>query len=65
MPPALGTARGRGRSAILDGVRFIRRSPVILGTFVIDLAAMVFGLPWPFAILALETFTAVPPPSGS
>lgn len=56
MPPPAGAPRP-GLASIADGVRFVRRAPVIRGTFVIDLVAMVFGLPVAlFPILALETF---------
>ena len=37
--PALGTG------AIIEGLRHIRESPAILSTFLIDLVAMVFGMP--------------------
>ena len=43
-PPAPDASRA-SLSSIVDGVRFVRGQPVILGTFWIDLVAMVFGMP--------------------
>ena len=46
-------------AAILRGLSFARRQPVILGGFAMDLAAMVFGLPRAvFPVLAATTFHA-------
>ncbi|MFI5262550.1 MAG: MFS transporter [Candidatus Limnocylindrales bacterium] len=57
-PMPMGSSIGRPTVAmVLEGLRFVRRVPVILSTFVIDLSAMIFGLPVAlFPILALETF---------
>lgn len=56
MPVVAGTRRP-GLSDILDGLRFVRRTEVLVGTFMIDVAANLFGLPVAlFPILALETF---------
>jgi MFS family permease len=44
MPPQDATARPSPR-AVADGVRFIRRSPLLAGAFLADLSATVFGLP--------------------
>jgi MFS family permease len=46
-------------AAILRGLSFARRQPVILGGFAMDLAAMIFGLPRAvFPVLAATTFHA-------
>jgi MFS family permease len=60
MAPIPGGALNRfGVGAIVEGLRFARQTPSILGTFVIDLDAMIFGLPTAlFPILSLETFHA-------
>ena len=55
--PLLGRAVRPGWTAVAEGLRFVRRMPLILSTFVIDLAAMIFGLPVAlFPMLALQTF---------
>ena len=47
--------------SVLEGLRFVRQVPVILSGFVIDLDAMVFGLPVAlFPVLALDFFHAGP-----
>jgi len=47
--------------SVLEGLRFVRQVPVILSGFVIDLDAMVFGLPVAlFPVLALDLFHAGP-----
>ena len=60
--PAQPSPARQGESrweAILGGLRFVRRQPVILGGAVIDLVAMIFGLPRAvFPVLALQTFAA-------
>jgi MFS family permease len=56
MPP-IGLVARPGLEAIREGLRYVRGVPAILGTFVIDLNAMIFGLPVAlFPILALEVF---------
>jgi MFS family permease len=48
LPPHRAAADPGGRasvSSLFEGVRFARRRPELVGVFVIDLAAMVFGLP--------------------
>ena len=53
--------RERPVAAILRGLSFARRQPVILGGFAMDLAAMIFGLPRAvFPVLAAITFHAGP-----
>jgi MFS family permease len=44
MPPQRGAARP-GLRAVAEGIAFLRRSQVIAGAFLADLAATVFGLP--------------------
>jgi MFS family permease len=47
-----------GRS-IVDGLRFVRSSRALMGSFVIDLTAMTFGMPRAlFAVLSLTVFHA-------
>ena len=47
-----------GRS-IADGLRFVRRSPALLGSFAIDLSAMTFGMPRAlFPVLAVSVYGA-------
>ena len=59
--PALREGRRPGVDAVLEGLRFVRRIPTILATFVIDLDAMIFGLPVAiFPILALDVFQVGP-----
>ena len=59
--PRLVAGRRPGLGAVLEGLRFVRRVPTILATFVIDLDAMVFGLPVAiFPILALDVFHTGP-----
>jgi MFS family permease len=55
MPPEEREREVRGLRAIGEGFAFVRRSRLLMSTFVIDLVAMVFGLP-----RALFTFLAEP-----
>jgi MFS family permease len=60
LPPLAGAARP-GLSAIGEGLRFAWRHRVIFATYVIDLDAMVFGMPTSlFPALALDVFHAGP-----
>ncbi|MFM2106891.1 MAG: hypothetical protein RL338_1923 [Chloroflexota bacterium] len=60
LPPAPGAPRPSLRS-IAEGLRFARGHRPILGTFVIDLNAMVFGFPTSlFPALALDVFKVGP-----
>ncbi|MET9248274.1 MFS transporter [Nonomuraea sp. NPDC003709] len=43
--PPLGEVRRPGAGAVLEGLSFIVRSPVLLMSFVVDIIAMVFALP--------------------
>lgn len=65
-PMPLADSVGRPTlQAVIDGLRFVRRTPAILGSFVIDLSAMIFGLPVAlFPILALVTFHGGPSTLG-
>jgi len=65
-PMPLAETLGRPTLAlILEGLHFVRRVPLILSAFVIDLSAMIFGLPVAlFPILALETFHGGPATLG-
>jgi MFS family permease len=54
MPPVTDERAGSGIRAIREGFSFARRHRLIMSTFVIDLIAMVFGLPralFPFLIV--------------
>jgi MFS family permease len=47
------------RRSIGEGLRFVRRSRALMGSFAIDLAAMTFGMPRAlFAVLALTVYDA-------
>jgi MFS family permease len=51
-PPAIGRS-------IAEGLRFVRRSPALLGSFAIDLSAMTFGMPRAlFPVLAISVYHA-------
>ncbi len=56
--PLAGVVRP-GLAAVVEGLRFARSRPVILGTFIVDLDAMIFGMPQAlFPVLALTVFHA-------
>jgi MFS family permease len=60
IPPLTGATRP-GLAAIREGLRFIRQRRVILSTYVIDLNAMIFGMPTSlFPALALDVFHVGP-----
>ena len=60
IPPAHGAVRP-SLAAMAEGLRFARRRRAILGTFVVDLNAMIFGMPTAlFPILALDVFRVGP-----
>jgi len=42
-PPLGGAARAVSLSAILEGLRFVRRQPVVLGCMTLDMLAVIFG----------------------
>jgi MFS family permease len=59
--PPLGAVTRPSLEAIREGLRFTRRRRVILSTFVIDLNAMIFGMPTSlFPALALDVFKVGP-----
>jgi MFS family permease len=59
--PPLGAVARPGLDAIREGLRFARRRRAILGSFVIDLNAMIFGMPTSlFPVLALDVFGTGP-----
>ena len=59
--PPLGNAARPGLAAIAEGLRFARERRAILGSFVIDLDAMIFGMPTSlFPVLALDVFKTGP-----
>ena len=45
LPPREG-ASGIGKSSILEGLRFLKGKPVLQGSFLVDINAMVFGMPY-------------------
>ena len=58
IPPLAGAVRP-GLAAVAEGLRFARSRPAIMGTFIVDLDAMIFGMPQAlFPILALTVFHA-------
>ena len=58
LPQAVGE-RLSIRSSIGEGLRFVRRSPALLGSFAIDLSAMTFGMPRAlFPVLAITVYGA-------
>ncbi len=60
MPP-LGGATKFSIGAIREGLRYARQTRVLLATFVVDLDAMIFGMPVAlFPILSLDVFHAGP-----
>ena len=61
MPPAGGGAPRSGWAAVREGLAFARSTPVLLSTFVIDLNAMIFGMPRAlFPALAVSTYHVGP-----
>jgi Transmembrane secretion effector len=43
--PPVPREEGESRVSVLDGIRFVRRRPVLQGSFIVDLIAMIFGMP--------------------
>ena len=59
--PPLGVVARPGIAAIREGLRFARDRRAIFGSFVIDLNAMIFGMPTAlFPVLALDVFGTGP-----
>ena len=55
--PPLGVVSRPGLAAINEGLAYVRQRRAILGSFVIDLDAMIFGMPTAlFPVLALDVF---------
>src|SRR3569833_67540 len=63
--PPLGGAARPGVSAVVEGLRFIRRTPVLAGIFLADLDAMVLGMPFAlFPALTAAHFGGAPQTLG-
>ena len=61
LPPAAAGVANRGWAAVREGLAFARSTPVLLSTFVIDLNAMIFGMPRAlFPALAIGTYHVGP-----
>ncbi len=60
IPPHAGAARP-SLTTVKEGLRFVRRRRIVLSTFVIDLVAMIFGMPTSlYPALALTVFGVGP-----
>ncbi len=58
-PPASTTNHPSVRESIAEGLRFVRRNRALAGSFVIDINAMLFGMPRAlFAVLSLSVYHA-------
>ena len=65
MPPMASDHNDTGLSAIREGFSFARKNRLIMSTFVIDLIAMIFGLPRAlFPFLIVEQFHRSPETIG-
>ncbi len=63
LPPIPPLGKRRGRAKVLDGLAYLRLKPLLLMTFVVDIIAMVCGMPRAlFPQMAQETFGG--PPGG-
>jgi MFS family permease len=59
LPHGQGDERPTIRRSIADGLRFVRRSQALMGSFAIDLMAMTFGMPRAlFPVLAVSVYHA-------
>ena len=57
LPPIPPLGERRGRAKVLDGINYLRLQPLLLMTFVVDIIAMVCGMPRAlFPQMAQETF---------
>jgi MFS family permease len=58
-PPVQIAQHERLRESIAEGLRYVRSNQALLGSFAIDLSAMVFGMPRAlFAVLAVSVYHA-------
>jgi MFS family permease len=58
-PPHPVEAHATIARSVLDGLRYVRGNPALLGSFAIDLVAMTFGMPRAlFAVLAVSVYHA-------
>jgi MFS family permease len=58
-PPPEGAIHPPVRAAIADGLRHVRNTPALASSFLIDLGAMLFGMPRAlFAVLSLTVYHA-------
>jgi hypothetical protein len=72
-PAADGDAPACGRSSLLSGIRYARRRPELIGSYLVDLAAMTFAFPnalFPFVAAELhapwaEGLMFAPPSAGA
>ena len=59
--PPFGTVGRAGLAAVKEGLRYVSKRRVLLASFVIDLDAMIFGMPTAlFPVLALDVFKTGP-----
>ncbi len=57
MPPAEGSRNVSGMDAIKEGFAYLKGRPVLQSTFIVDLVAMIFGMPRAlFPVLAVQEF---------
>ncbi len=63
LPPIPPAGAGRGRAKVIDGLTYLKARPLLLMTFVVDIIAMVCGMPRAlFPAMAQHTFGG--PPGG-
>jgi len=61
MPPTGESTQARGTKAIREGFAYLRGRPVLQSTFIVDLIAMIFGMPRAlFPVLAVTEFHGGP-----
>lgn len=61
-----GGGRKAGTASVLEGLAFLRTSPILLMTFVVDLIAMVFAMPRAlFPVLAEQVYGGGPQTAGA
>lgn len=59
--PVGGTVGSPGLRSVLEGFAYLKGQPILLMSFVVDLIAMVFGMPWAlFPQVAHESFGGSP-----